>query len=71
MTLFRERGFSQVPVTDQGRLAGILTEADALRVLVEGNEAYRQLTTNYGGIQLSAGEARRCACCKSTSACRA
>jgi len=34
--LFKERGFSQVPVTDQGKLAGILTEADALRVLVEG-----------------------------------
>jgi cystathionine beta-synthase len=37
VTLFKERGFSQVPVTDGGRLAGILTEADALRVLVEGN----------------------------------
>ena len=32
VTLFKERGFSQVPVTDQGRLAGILTEADALRL---------------------------------------
>ncbi len=37
VTLFKERGFSQVPVTDQGKLAGILTESDALRVLVEGN----------------------------------
>ena len=37
VTLFRERGFSQVPVTDQGKLAGILTEADALRVLVDGH----------------------------------
>jgi cystathionine beta-synthase len=37
VALFKERGFSQVPVTDHGRLAGILTEADALRVLVEGN----------------------------------
>jgi cystathionine beta-synthase len=37
VTLFKERGFSQVPVTDQGKLAGILTEADALRVLVEGS----------------------------------
>jgi len=36
VTLFKERGFSQVPVTDCGKLAGILTEADALRVLVEG-----------------------------------
>jgi len=35
--LFKERGFSQLPVTDQGQLAGILTEADALRVLVDGN----------------------------------
>jgi cystathionine beta-synthase len=34
--LFKERGFSQLPVTDRGRLAGILTESDALRVLVEG-----------------------------------
>ena len=37
VTLFKERGFSQVPVTDHGKLAGILTEADALRVLVEGH----------------------------------
>jgi cystathionine beta-synthase len=36
VTLFKERGFSQLPVTDRGKLAGILTEADALRVLVEG-----------------------------------
>ena len=37
VTLFKERGFSQLPVTDHGKLAGILTESDALRVLVEGN----------------------------------
>ncbi|MBZ0152931.1 MAG: cystathionine beta-synthase [Planctomycetes bacterium] len=37
--LFKERGFSQVPVTDQGKLAGILTESDALRVLVDGASA--------------------------------
>jgi cystathionine beta-synthase len=37
VTLFKERGFSQVPVTDRGKLAGILTEADALRVLVDGS----------------------------------
>jgi cystathionine beta-synthase len=37
VALFKERGFSQVPVTDHGKLAGILTEADALRVLVEGH----------------------------------
>ncbi len=34
--LFKSRGFSQVPVTDRGALAGILTESDALRTLVEG-----------------------------------
>lgn len=33
----KERGFSQLPVTDQGRLAGILTEADLLHVMVEGH----------------------------------
>lgn len=37
VALFKERGFSQIPVTDAGRLAGILTEADALRVLVDGH----------------------------------
>ncbi len=37
VTLFKERGFSQVPVTDHDKLAGILTESDALRVLVEGD----------------------------------
>ena len=36
VTMFKEAGFSQVPVTDDGKLAGILTESDALRVLVEG-----------------------------------
>lgn len=36
VTMFKARGFSQVPVTDDGRLAGILTEADTLRVLVDG-----------------------------------
>lgn len=34
--LFQQRGFSQLPVTDHGKLVGILTESDALRVLVEG-----------------------------------
>ncbi len=33
---FKERGFSQLPVTDHGRLAGILTEADVLHVMVDG-----------------------------------
>jgi cystathionine beta-synthase len=36
VTMFKERGISQVPVTDDGKLAGILTEADTLRVLVDG-----------------------------------
>ena len=35
--LFKERGISQIPVTDGGKLAGILTEADMLRRLVEGS----------------------------------
>jgi len=37
VTTFKERGFSQLPVTDHGKLAGILTESDALRVLVDGS----------------------------------
>jgi len=41
VTLFKERGFSQVPVTDGGKLAGILTESDALRCLVEGKHNAR------------------------------
>jgi|JI10StandDraft_1071094.scaffolds.fasta_scaffold05386_7 cystathionine beta-synthase len=35
-TLFKDRGISQVPVLDQGRLAGILTESDMLHALVSG-----------------------------------
>ena len=34
--VFREQGISQLPVVDSGRLAGILTEADVLHVVVEG-----------------------------------
>jgi len=34
--LFKDRGISQVPVLDQGRLAGILTESDVLHALVSG-----------------------------------
>ncbi len=37
VALFKERGISQVPVVDQGALAGILTEADVLRRLLEGH----------------------------------
>jgi cystathionine beta-synthase len=36
VTTFKHEGISQIPVTDDGRLAGILTEADVLRVLLEG-----------------------------------
>ncbi|MCA8956792.1 MAG: pyridoxal-phosphate dependent enzyme, partial [Planctomycetes bacterium] len=35
VSLFRERGFSQLPVVDRGKLAGILTETDVLRVMVD------------------------------------
>ncbi len=34
--IFRETGISQLPVIDSGVLAGILTEADVLHVVVEG-----------------------------------
>jgi cystathionine beta-synthase len=34
--LFKEHGISQMPVLDQGRLAGILTESDLLHSLVSG-----------------------------------
>jgi cystathionine beta-synthase len=37
VSFFKERGYSQMPVTDQGQLVGILTEADALRHLVGGH----------------------------------
>jgi len=34
--LFRKHGFSQIPVLDDGQLAGILTEADVLHAMVSG-----------------------------------
>jgi len=34
--IFRDRGISQIPVTDEGQLAGIITEADVLHVMLEG-----------------------------------
>ena len=34
--LFKQHGISQMPVLDQGKLAGILTESDLLRHLVSG-----------------------------------
>jgi cystathionine beta-synthase len=37
VAVFKEKGFSQLPVTDAGRLSGILTEADLLHAMVEGN----------------------------------
>ncbi len=36
VSLFKRNGISQVPVLDQGKLAGILTESDVLNFLVEG-----------------------------------
>ena len=35
--LFKEEGISQIPVTDGGKLAGILTESDVLHVMLEGH----------------------------------
>jgi cystathionine beta-synthase len=34
--VFKSKGISQLPVTDNGLLAGIITEADVLHVVVEG-----------------------------------
>jgi cystathionine beta-synthase len=39
--IFKEHGISQVPVVDQGKLAGILTEADVLQHVVEGRISER------------------------------
>ena len=36
MALFKEHGISQIPVLDDGKLAGILTESDLLQALVAG-----------------------------------
>lgn len=36
--VFKERHIHRVPVTDQGRLVGILSRSDALRVLMEDPE---------------------------------
>jgi cystathionine beta-synthase len=35
--LFKQHGISQMPVLDQGKLAGILTESDLLHHLVSGH----------------------------------
>ncbi len=37
--IFRKEGISQLPITDEGRLAGILTENDLLRPLVDGRSS--------------------------------
>ena len=37
MDLFKQHGISQMPVLDQGRLAGIITESDLLHHLVSGH----------------------------------
>jgi len=39
VTLFQSHGISQMPCTDAGVLAGILTETDLLQVLVDGRAA--------------------------------
>ena len=36
ISVFKEKGISQVPITDDGKLAGILTETDLLHVIVDG-----------------------------------
>jgi cystathionine beta-synthase len=36
VTRFKQHGISQMPVLDEGRLAGILTEADVLQALMSG-----------------------------------
>ncbi len=35
--IFRDKGISQLPVTDKGQLSGIITESDVLHVMLEGN----------------------------------
>ncbi len=37
--IFQQHGYSQLPVTDDGALAGIVTESDILRVLVEARHS--------------------------------
>ncbi|MCC6673295.1 MAG: cystathionine beta-synthase [Planctomycetes bacterium] len=37
VAIFKEKGISQLPVTDAGRLVGIVTETDVLHVMVEGH----------------------------------
>jgi cystathionine beta-synthase len=37
IAVLKEKGISQVPVVDEGRLAGIVTESDLLRTLLDGH----------------------------------
>ena len=37
--LFKQRGFSQLPVTDKGQIVGIVTENDLLHVLLSGEHS--------------------------------
>ena len=41
VAVFKDKGFSQLPVTDQGRIVGILTESDLLHVLLTGERTPR------------------------------
>ncbi|HVK74221.1 MAG TPA: cystathionine beta-synthase [Kofleriaceae bacterium] len=41
--LLKEHGISQLPVLDQGKLAGIITEADLLQALVSGKVAHETI----------------------------
>ncbi|HLL23893.1 MAG TPA: cystathionine beta-synthase [Kofleriaceae bacterium] len=64
--LFKEHGISQMPVLDEGKLAGILTESDVLHHLVSGRSTKdtivaevmeRKVSTV--GVQASSGELPR------------
>lgn len=64
--LFKQHGISQMPVLDQGKLAGILTESDVLHHLVSGRSTKdtivaevmeRKVSTV--GVQASSGELPR------------
>jgi cystathionine beta-synthase len=45
VALFKEHGISQMPCTTEGRLSGVVTEADVLRFLVDGRSPDTPLAT--------------------------
>ncbi len=66
VAVFQEQGISQLPCTDDGRLAGILTESDLLHVLVDGRASQQTsiaevMVRNVATVQphASAGELPR------------